>query len=262
MYSPASQNVPVLVNKGDSKLSAAISTNLSKKHVTNNTLGESKNRGFDLQAAYALSNHFALAANYFNRNESNNGNKDVGRRDSSVINYERKLIELAAGYFTVLDADQLVMFQVFGGVGKGRFSFTDIGQDANSIHYNRYHVAGVKKYYFQPALILRSRGNFAASFSSRFSFIKFGNIKTDYTPIELSNYKLDSLTYGTRNFWEPAFTNTFGFKQLPGIQFEYQLGTAILLNHRYIDHRAFNFSFAIVLDLPKLLTRKTGVDKN
>ena len=66
MYSPAAQNVPVLVTKGDSKLSAAISTNLSKKHVTNNTPGESKNRGFDLQAAYALTHHFAVAANYFN----------------------------------------------------------------------------------------------------------------------------------------------------------------------------------------------------
>jgi hypothetical protein len=110
--------------------------------------------------------------------------------------------------------------------------------------------------------MLRSRGNFTASFSSRFSFIKFGNIKTDYTPSELHNYKLDSLTYGTRNFWEPAFTNTFGFKRLPGIRFEYQLGTALLLNQRYIDHRAFNFSFAIQLDLPKLLTRKTGIDKN
>ena len=262
MYSPAAQNIPLLVNKGDSKLSGAIATNFSKEYTANNRLNETKNRGFDLQGAYAITNHFAIAANYYRRNESNNGSKSSFRLDSANLRYKRQLTELAVGYFTPLAESKLFMFQLFGGIGKGQFSFTDVGKDRSNFDYSRNHQAQVTKFYFQPALMLQSKGNFAASFSSRFSFLKFGNIKTNYTPTELSNYQLDSLTDGTRNFWEPAFTNSFGFKKLPGILFEYQFGTSILLNNRPINHRAFNFSFALVFDLPKLLSGKKEVDKN
>ncbi len=262
MYSPAAQNIPLLIEKGDSKLSSAISTNLSKKYTDNNLVNESKNRGFDLQGAYAVTNHFGIAANYYHRNESNNGSKAVGRLDSTQINYNRKLTELAVGYFTSLDQRKLVMFQIFGGIGKGRFSFTDIGKDRNGIDYDRNHRITVTKFYLQPAIMLQTQGNFAASFSNRFSFLKFGNIKTNYTATELYNYQLDSLTYGTHNFWEPAFTNSFGFKGLEGILFEYQICTSILVSERYINHRSVNFSFALILDLPKLLTRKKGMYKN
>jgi len=37
MYSPAAQNIPLLVNKGDSKLSGAIATNFSKEYTVNNS---------------------------------------------------------------------------------------------------------------------------------------------------------------------------------------------------------------------------------
>ena len=222
MYSPAAQNIPVLITKGDSKLSAAVSTNLSKGYTANNRFNETKNRGFDLQGAYAITNHFAIAANYYNRNESNNGSKTSGRLDSVNIRYKRQLTEVAVGYFTPLDERKLSMFQLFGGIGKGQFSFIDVGKDRSNIDYIRNHQAQVTKFYFQPAFMIQSKGNFAASFSSRFSFLKFNNIKTDYTPTELSNYQLDSLMDGTRNFWEPAFTNSFGFKKLPGILLEYQ----------------------------------------
>ncbi len=258
MYSPAAQNVPVLVKKGDSKVAAYFSSNLSQKDNANNRTNESKSRGFDLQAAYAISNYFAIQANYFKRTESNNGYTVNGNLDISFIRYKRQLAEIGIGYFKSLNKNNRVIFQVFGGVGKGKFSFTDNGKTSNDIDYSRTHQAGVTKLYIQPAFMFRSKGNFAASLSTRFSFIKFGNIKTDYTQDELFHYNLDDLTYGFRSFYEPAFTNTFGFKQLPGIQFEYQITIAVLLSRRFIDHRAFNFSLAIVLDLQKLLRPKTG----
>jgi hypothetical protein len=116
--------------------------------------------------------------------------------------------------------------------------------------------------YIQPAFMFRSKGNFAASVSTRFSFIKFGHITTDYTQDELLNYKLDGLTYGFRTFFEPAFTGTFGFKKLPGVQFEFQFGLALLTSTNYIDHRAFNFSGGIVLDIPKIFTGQQKHSQN
>ena len=110
--------------------------------------------------------------------------------------------------------------------------------------------------------MLRTKTNITFSFSSKFNFIKFDSIETNYTPAELQYYKLVGLSDGTRIFWEPAFTNTFGFKKLPGVQLEYQFGFAIFLDGRYISHRAFNFSMALLLDLPKLLHPKSGQPKN
>ena len=258
MYSPPAQNIPVLVNKGDSKLGAYLSTNLSNN---NNGINESRNRGYDLQGAYAITNHLALAANYFKRTESNSGFNDGGSLDSSFIDYKRNLTEIGIGYFIVLDKNNQTMFQIFGGIGKGQFSFTDNGKQ-NNLDYMRSHQATITKFYIQPALMLRTKTNITFSFSSKFNFIKFDNIKTNYAPNELHYYKLDSLNDGTCIFWEPAFTNTFGFKNLPGVQLEYQFGFAIFLDGRYISHRAFNFSMALLLDLPKLLHPKSSQSKN
>lgn len=264
MYSPPAQNVPVLVNKGDSKLGVYLSSNLSGKTYYNNSESENKNRGYDLQGAYAFTNDFAVQANYFNRRESNNGFHDLSGLDSSFINYKRNLTEIAIGFFTPIDNNKQVMFQIFGGIGGGQFSFTDNGklQGGAGIDYYRSHQATITKLFFQPAFMFRSKGIFAISLSSRFSFIKFGNIKTNYTPEELIDYKLSGLNKATNYFWEPAFTNTFGFKKLPGVQLEYQFGSSILVSGPYIKHRALNFSLALLLDIPKLLHPKPAGSKN
>src|SRR6187200_3205193 len=86
MYSPSAHNVPVLVQKGDSKLSAMISTNLSENSGNHGQVNESKSRGFDLQGAYAITDNFAVQASYLNRTESNNGDTESGRLDHSFIN--------------------------------------------------------------------------------------------------------------------------------------------------------------------------------
>ncbi|MEN9569384.1 MAG: hypothetical protein RL172_615, partial [Bacteroidota bacterium] len=53
VYSPAAHNVPILANKGDSKLAAYYSSNLN--NATNINLADqvsSRGRGWDVQGAY------------------------------------------------------------------------------------------------------------------------------------------------------------------------------------------------------------------
>ncbi|MCW3089099.1 MAG: hypothetical protein JWP81_168 [Ferruginibacter sp.] len=260
MYSPSAQNVPVLVKNGDSKLAANYSSDLSGYPFTSTSpAGETKkSNGFDLQGAVAITDHFAIQANYFNRTERNGGNDD-NYLDSTVINYKRKLTEFGIGYLKSMHRHDKVMFQVFGGAGKGNFRFTDRGKDQNNIYLLRSHEADVLKVYVQPAFLFRIRENFSMSVSTRFSFINFSNIKTDYTQTELESYQLNDLPLGYRVFFEPAFTNTFGFNKLPGVKFEYQFLTALQISDRTIDYRSFNFSLGILLDIPKMF--KTGAGK-
>ncbi len=262
MYSPAAHNVPVLVKQGDSKLAANYSSDLSGNPFTSTdgARERKKSEGYDLQGAVAVTNHFAIQANYFNRTERNKG--DEGNLDNSVINYRRKLTEFGLGYFSSIHRRDKVMFQVFAGAGKGHFKFTDVGNDLNSIPYTRFHQADIIKFYVQPAFTFRVRDNFALSVSSRHSFINFSNIRTDYSPLELQDYQLEDLEFGYRAFWEPGFTNTIGFNKLPGLKLEYQLSTALLVSQRTIDYRSFNFSLGLVLDIPKLFAPVPGEGKN
>ena len=255
VYSPAAHNVPVLVNKGDSKLAFNYSTNLAKRNQSDVQVKDNHGTGFDLQGAYAVSKNFALQLNYYHRKEKNSGDFNAGNLDSSVINYTRNLTEIGFGYYRRLMRNDRGIFQVFAGVGFGRFGFTDIGRDQNGIFHNNFHDAHVTKLYVQPAFTIKNK-NFAASLSSRFSLIFFGDIKTDYNSIELDKYKLDSLNSRPRLFWEPAIVNTFGFKKLPGLHLEFQVGLSLLESKLFIDYRSFNFSAGVLFDVPKLLKRK------
>jgi hypothetical protein len=252
----------VLVTKGDSKLAANYSFTFADNAESGNTDIKAKARGMDVQAAYAFTNHWAGMVNYFYRKERNTGDFDLNLRDSTVINYKRNLTEVAAGYFHALDGNKQVLFQVFAGAGFGKAAFTDNGRDRNGVFYNHFHNMNVTKLFIQPALQIRSRKNFAAMFSSRNSVVYFKNIKTNYTPTELDNYKLDSLSYSPRIFWEPATIYNFGYKKLPGVKLEFQMGFSFLVSKRFVDYRSSNISVGLLCDLPKLFGNNRHSSKN
>ncbi|HMJ47055.1 MAG TPA: hypothetical protein VK498_06970 [Ferruginibacter sp.] len=252
VYSPAAHNVPLLTKKGDSRLAFNYSSNLAfiqKSSKANNSYG------FDLQGAFAIGKHFALQSGYYSRQEKNEGNFSTNL-DSSVIRYKRNLFEFGVGYYRLLDSASHFTFQVFSGAGIGKFSFTDNGKNQGGVFYNRFHEADITKVYLQPALVFLPGPQISLSVSSRFSLINFHNINTDYTDSELRNYELDSLGHSDVIFWEPSFINSFGFKKIPGLRMEYQLGMSLLMSRKFVDGRSFNFSAGLVLDLQKMLKRE------
>ncbi len=262
VYSPAAHNAPVLVKKGDSKLAANYSFTFSD-NVENATTGiRAKARGADVQAAYAFTNNWAGQINYFYRSERNSGGFDIFLGDSSVINYKRSLTEIAGGYFHALDDNKHVFFQVFAGAGFGKASFVDRGRIQNQLYQTRYHQMNITKLFIQPAIMVGNQNKFSAIFSSRHSIIYFKNIKTDYTVTELDNYKLDSLSYSPRVFWEPATIYNFGFKELPGVKLELQMGFSFLVSKRFVDYRSSNISVGLLFDLPKLFAMNRRSSKN
>jgi hypothetical protein len=262
VYSPAAHNVPVLVKKGDSKLAFNYSFNPTASTVKGSVPTKGKVRGFDVQGAYAINKHWAMQVNYFNRTERNAGNFDAGARDSVVLNYKRNLIEIGGGYFQALNNNKLTILQIFAGAGFGKSNFTDDGRDRNNVYRSKFHNMNVIKLFIQPAFMVRNKANFSATFSSRNSLIFFKNINTDYDATELDRYKLDSLTISPRLFWEPAVVNNFGFKKLPGLQLEFQLGFSFLMSRRFVDYRSFNFSAGLIFDVPKLFAVKKQPLKN
>ncbi|MBL0054891.1 MAG: hypothetical protein IPP31_01630 [Chitinophagaceae bacterium] len=239
VYSPAAQNVPVLTQKGDSKIGGYYSTNFVGEEKRNGETIDNRSRGYDLHGAVAITDHFAIQAGHFYRWE-----KTTESTDSATVRYKRNLTEFGLGYYLPINVQKSVFFQVFAGAGFGRFSFTDIDRIAAN-----FHQANITKIYIQPAILFRSKGSFSSSVSIRASIMNYSKIQTSYNPSQLDDYNLDSLNNRAKIFFEPGFTGSFGFKNVPGLRFEFQGGLSFLASRKFIDYRLINLSFGTWFDL-------------
>lgn len=239
MYSPSAHNVPVLVNKGDSKVGAVYSTNFTGEERIDGETFDNRSRGVDVHGAVAITSHFAIQASYFYRWE-----KTTGGSDSTTVRYNRNLGELGIGYYLPMTPKKNVIFQLFAGGGIGKFSFTD--QSTNGFYF---HDANITKIYLQPAFIFKTPASFTSSISLRTSILQFRNISSNYSAGQLSDYNLDSLNNRAKLFFEPAFTGSFGFKNLPGFRIEFQGGVSFLASRKYFDYRMANFSIGTWIDI-------------
>jgi hypothetical protein len=246
IYSPAAHNVPVLTQKGDSKIGAVYSTNAVGQEKKDGVEIDNRSRGYDLQGAVAITNNFAIQASHAYRWE-----KTEGGPDSLTLEYKRNLTEIGLGYYLPVNDKKNTFFQVFAGAGLGRFSFTD-----NDKTGNYFHQANITKVYLQPAILFKSKGSFTTSVAVRFSGISYSKIKTNYAANQLNDYYLDNLTGRTKWFLEPATVSSFGFKNVPGLRFEVQGGLSFLMARNYVDYRKFNFSIGTWLDMGKLFNKK------
>lgn len=261
VYSPAAHNLPLLTKKNDSKIAVDYSTNLMSTREVNGRKTKQRAFGYDIQTAWAVSQNWAIQASYYKRKELNDGSFLFSGGDSTVINYRRSLLEAGIGYYVKINNESNKFFQVFAGLGSGKFSFTDGGKYADSTLYNNFFSSRVTKFYIQPAFIYSKIGIFNSAFSSRFSFLHFQSVRTNYTNNDLENYKLDGLSGRTVVFWEPAFVNSYGFRKIPGFLLEWQAGFSFLMSRRFVDARSINFSAGLVVDLGKMLKKSKEVKK-
>lgn len=256
VYSPSTQNIPLLGKKGDITAGGYFATGGggSKAAYAGSV---DYNLGMDVHIACALSGHLAIMINKYNRWERNNGANNFSVGDSSVIKYRRGLTELGAGYFTSRGTGAKNSFQVFGGMAFGNFQIND-NNTGSSIHSARMHHSRITTVFVQPAIIAGQYKHFTASFSSKFSALFYHKIVTNYTATELNNYLLNNLSASPVFFWEPAMNYSLGFKKLKGIRIDLQSSFAILMNRRFVDCRPINIALGTVIgsDLFKKNTKR------
>lgn len=159
IYAVSKLNTPALQKKGDTRLNTSFSFGKARG------MGDSSvNLGFDVQCAYAITNHFAVMASYYSRNESDVMDGRFGnasRFTSSYIKYRRHLWELGAGYFATLQKG--VVFNIYAGAAFGKLAINDEGFD--SVRYTRDYLANTGKYFIQPGITFfnRNQGSFNAN---------------------------------------------------------------------------------------------------
>jgi hypothetical protein len=244
VYTPTTQGIPLLHNKNDLEFSGFYAGSINVFREKGNS-----NSGFDLHVAWAFSNHFAAMLNQSFRWEKNGGNDSFFPTDSSLLSYNENFTEFGLGYFTPVAYNDKMQLQIFGGLAFGSSHITD-NYFSNGVNSLKYHNSNVTKIFLQPAIIYTPLKNFSTALGSRFTEIIFAHIRTNYTPTELDNYILDSLTTSPVFFWEPTVSYTFGFKKLP-LKVRIDGSIAVLLNHRFVEHRTGNIGVGIIADIAK-----------
>lgn len=241
VYNASPPNNPYFKKKGESKLSAFYSNNRGST-VSNFEAG-----GIDLQAAYAFSNHWAINADYMYRSETDN----FEDRTMPVYNvhYTRNVVTAGIGYFLPLDSAKKLIFNVYTGIGTGRFSIKDDGE---------YFKNDVLKWYVQPSLNFIPFENVNMGLVLKTSFVNYNRFNTNYSVTKQSAYSLDYLRNHTLIFLEPAIDCQVGMKAYPWIKLYFQVGPAYLLGSARdlnFDIRKNNYSIGLNFDITKLKTK-------
>ncbi|MGQ0737916.1 MAG: hypothetical protein ACT4OJ_02545 [Bacteroidota bacterium] len=250
VYAPAPPNSPYLREKGESKLAGYYSTG-----GDDNNLTSEYNNGLDLQAALAVSGHWAVTADYFMRREKDAVNNfDRTYFDSSVVAYRRHLTSFGAGYFVPVTKDRNIMFSVYGGAGFGKLSFDDNGINNGNINYSRYYGSNLAKWYIQPAISFFAGRYFRTGLIGKFSWVHYGKASSSYTAGELSYLGLDRLPGSTLVFVETTWNMQVSAPKMEWLCLEggFTLSSEPFDNNTNLEARNFNASIGLSLNIGKM----------
>lgn len=212
-YSPNTQNVPLISEKGE----------------TNLTLAGNGNQ-IEFQAAYGVAQNIALKANggIFIPKDNDNGDGGSG-----------KFFELGGGYFKPLENN--LVFEIYGIAGFGTVENHFPSIAAANPQTTGDISANVFRFGIQPNFGYKSE-YFSVAVSSRIANLTYGNIKGDliYNAENQATY----LNQNKSNFLvEPAITIRGGLEKI-----KLQLQLAKSINLSINDFRQENFLLTLGLN--------------
>jgi hypothetical protein len=241
VYNPPVRNLHYFEEAGQSKLAAHWATGPSRN---DGGTSDSYNRGFDLQGAYAISDHWALMASYYNRKERDNINTFFSNSTTiySQIDYKRSGGEFAASFFTPLSKTRESFFHLDGGIGFANNSLVDKGT-FDSLGLVRNYSDNMFRFFFQPGFYT-VLGSFQFGLGARLQWQFFDDIQTTYRPAELQAYTL----YGLNQLFnfEPYFSMRYGPASVPWLKAEMQMGFTTVDKGYYV--RGGHFSLGVAVD--------------
>lgn len=178
LYRPNTVNVPLFKEKNEFLVNAGASSN-----------------GANLQAAYAVTEHFAVMANgsFYNANITT---------PTGISRIENNFGEIGLGYFSNLGQD--IIGEIYSGFGMGKA----YNQNNFWIELNSFNRVDFNKIFIQPSIGFVSN-IFELAASIRWSYVDYYNFKSD-APINYGNLPNRSANM----FIEPALTARAGYKSV------------------------------------------------
>jgi len=212
-YAPARVNAPLFKEKKEVQVDGSISVL----------------RGFDASAAYALTSHLGLMLNGSWRNDDLEGHlSSVELLPPNEIKYHRTSVDLGIGWFSRINSSKW-HFEIFAGMGKGKFSINDVGVIDINGPYTRDYDSKLTRIFIQPAFGINSSSNVQLVFFTRLLFQRYHGLQTNYSSSEMEHYLIPQNSNKYYGFAEPGFSIRAYFTSMPAIGFE----TNFLLSYRF-----------------------------
>jgi hypothetical protein len=202
LYKPNAVPSPLLKEKGELNTSA--------------TLGLSGCGLYNLQSAYAISNHTGIMVDGMAHN------RKTSSADSTVEKLNMFFGKAGAGYFTTFGNMKNGLFQCYGGGGYGVSSdkIKNTGQPAPEVSGKYFNI------FLQPGLAYTKK-NFNLAFDLRANYVRVFNIHA-YLYEQFEWWNTDFRFYSDTSLYfinlEPALTIKAGGEKLKGV---FQLGAII-----------------------------------
>ena len=225
MYMPNKQNVPLF--KAPNEIQIAIGP-------------------FDFQTAYSINKHLGVVVNgqFQSFWGTEKGLKDTATSESSRS--ITRMVEVGAGYYTIL-RDGL-NFQAFGGFGYGKNRVeVDIQDQHSSQIFDSYSIrANTTHFFIQPAVGFTTKPvDFALS--CRVVFLNYFNFENRNYPLDQlyanAFWEMDKNSYC---FIEPALTMRFGTKNA---KFHLQYIYSGLIGGAVLSYLPFRINFGLHVNL-------------
>lgn len=249
IYAPSAPNITYFNEKGDSKIAAFYSG--SGGEAGSNSYR--KSNGFDIQGAYAISDNWAFTASWFYRKEKDS---EAGGSmfEASKIDYKRSMIELGAGYFVPFNQKKTIAFNIYSGLGTGKFSMNENGTKSGS-GYDRFYDVNVIKWYLQPSINFMPGKYFRASFYFKPTLVRYGSYKSDYLPDEYTYFGFDNINNHVLRFFEMGYDLQLGIPKVPWLFIEHSFSAVSRPHYLEVNSlisRGANISIGLSMNFGKM----------
>lgn len=180
IYAPTQINTPSLKEKNDHNFSVSISAPY----------------GYEMHGSYALSDRVAIMGGLFSyKNEDEEKAYSIfsSNRDSALLLYKHKGFHIGTGgYFPLIKNKSSSLFiSFFGTYTDGNFKMSETSSDnANpSVSKINFFNSDINRWALQSSLHFYSN-HIHQSLTTRYNYVGYHNIETDYTNNEQYSYNL------------------------------------------------------------------------
>ena len=174
-YSPNTAHVPLLSQKGETKITAAIGTGANTEYTSG-----------DVQLAFAATKNLGFMINGFTASKSEETDDNHEKGSGSYI-------EAAPGLFMPISSNAKWRAELYVGAGTGSVN--------NNYGISSYSKVGVTKAFLQPAIGYKSK-YFEMAFTPKMSFVSW-KVKEDRVQADRDTYDKEEVDYIKRT---PRFT--------------------------------------------------------
>lgn len=235
VYSPSVTNTAMASGAGDTHLDL---------YASNSGNGV----GLNLAGNYAIGKNFGIGGQYYYTGDQSSGSDDfIGGTPPQVdISYNRQMAAVQAFFFLPLGKSENIFAELAAGYGSGRYELRDVQRFSSGTVQTYAHDAKATHAMAHAAFygVLGNDRNIKLGASMRFNSVRYRDISTNYSPVQLASYRLDSLSFRAINFLEPALTFRYMFTEIP-LQVTAQAGVSARLNRPVVDFRNQHFSLGV-----------------